>query len=99
MSSMGGSAKSPMTNSASSGVNVSALPRNWKSSAQRSANANPSAKFLSSFTGDFEDPTKAQQAAQAMFDQAADGLVGNLNNGYFGMFRAADDAGIPVEGL
>jgi basic membrane protein A and related proteins len=58
--------------------------------------ANPNAKFLSSFTGDFEDPTKAQQAAQAMFDQGADGLVGNLNNGYFGMFRAADGAGAIV---
>jgi basic membrane protein A and related proteins len=47
-------------------------------------------KFLSTFTGDFEDPTKAQQAAQAQIDKGADWIVGNLNNGYFGLYKAAE---------
>jgi basic membrane protein A and related proteins len=60
--------------------------------------ANPTVKVLSTFTGDFEDPTKAQQAAQAMIDSGkADSLTANLNNGYFGVFKAARENGkIPV---
>jgi basic membrane protein A and related proteins len=60
--------------------------------------ANASTKVLSTFTGDFEDPTKAQQAAQAMIDSGKAGaLTGNLNNGYFGVFKAAQQNGkIPV---
>jgi basic membrane protein A and related proteins len=52
----------------------------------------PKAKLLKTFTQDFEDPTKAQQAAQALIDSKADGLSGNLNNAWFGVFRAANDA-------
>ena len=52
--------------------------------------ANPRIKFLFTFTQDFEDPTKAQQAAQAMIERGADGLTGNLNNGWFGVYRAAE---------
>lgn len=52
----------------------------------------PKAKLLKTFTQDFEDPTKAQQAAQALIDSKADGLSGNLNNAWFGVFRAASDA-------
>ena len=60
--------------------------------------ANPNIKVLSTFTGDFEDPTKAQQAAQAMIDSGKAGaLTGNLNNGWFGVLKAARDNGkIPV---
>jgi basic membrane protein A and related proteins len=59
--------------------------------------ANASVKVLSTFTGDFEDPTKAQQAAQAMIDSKAGALTGNLNNGWFGVLKAARDNGkIPV---
>lgn len=58
--------------------------------------ANPDIKVLSTFTGDFEDPTKAQQAAQAMIEGGADALTGNLNNGWFGVFKAAQDKKIPV---
>jgi len=47
-------------------------------------------KFLSTYTGDFEDPTKAQQAAQAMIDKGADWLIGNLNNGYAGLYKASE---------
>ena len=55
--------------------------------------ANPDIKFLSTFTGDFEDPTKAQQAAAAMIEQGADALTQNLNNGIFGMIDAAKAGG------
>jgi basic membrane protein A len=60
--------------------------------------ANSNIKVLSTFTGDFEDPTKAQQAAQAMIDSGKAGaLTGNLNNGWFGVLKAARDNGkIPV---
>jgi basic membrane protein A len=58
--------------------------------------ANPNIKVLSTFTGDFEDPTKAQQAAQAMIEGGADALTGNLNNGWFGVFKAAQDKKVPV---
>ena len=57
--------------------------------------ANPDIQFLSTFTGDFEDPTKAQQAAEAMIEQGADALTQNLNNGIFGMIDAAGGAGAP----
>ena len=49
----------------------------------------PKAKLIKTFTQDFEDPTKAQQAAQALIERGADGLSGNLNNAWFGVFRAA----------
>jgi basic membrane protein A len=62
---------------------------------QGAAYANPDINFLSTFTGDFEDPTKAQQAAEAMIEQGADALTQNLNNGIFGMIDAAGGAGIP----
>jgi basic membrane protein A and related proteins len=55
--------------------------------------ADKGAKFLSTFTGDFEDPTKAQQAAQGMIGQGADVLTDNLNNGTFGLIKAAQSSG------
>jgi basic membrane protein A len=51
--------------------------------------ANADIEWLSTYTGDFEDPTKAQQAAQAMIDQGADVLHTNLNQGVFGVVQAA----------
>jgi basic membrane protein A len=58
--------------------------------------ANPAIKIKSTFTGDFEDPTKAQQAAQAMIDSGADALSGNMNNGWFGLFKAAQAKKVPT---
>jgi basic membrane protein A and related proteins len=52
--------------------------------------ANPNIKVLSTFTGDFEDPTKAQQATQALMGNGADVITGNLNNGWFGVYKAAE---------
>jgi basic membrane protein A and related proteins len=65
---------------------------------QGAKHAKADIKVLSTFTGDFEDPTKAQQAAQAMIDSGKAGaLTGNLNNGWFGVLKAARDNGkIPV---
>jgi basic membrane protein A len=64
--------------------------------------ANPDVEWLSTYTGDFEDPTRAQQAAQAMIDQGADVLHTNLNQGVFGVVQAAqaaDDAFVVTEWL
>jgi basic membrane protein A len=58
--------------------------------------ANPKIKVQRTFTGDFEDPTKAQQAAQAMIDNGATALTGNLNNGWFGIFKAAKGKSLPL---
>ncbi|MEQ8967576.1 MAG: BMP family protein [Azospirillaceae bacterium] len=65
---------------------------------QGARHADPDIEVLSTFTGDFEDPTVAQQAAQAMIDSGGAGaLTGNLNNGWFGVLKAAqDNGGIPV---
>jgi basic membrane protein A len=58
--------------------------------------AKPSITIKSTFTGDFEDPTKSQQAAQAMIDSGADALSGNMNNGWFGLLKAAKAKNVPV---
>jgi basic membrane protein A len=59
--------------------------------------ASVNAKILSTYTGDFEDPIKAQQTAQAMIENSAKALTGNLNNGYFGVYKAAETHGnVPV---
>jgi basic membrane protein A len=58
--------------------------------------ANPDIKILSTFTGDFEDPTKAQQTAQGMIDTGADAITGNVNNAWFGIFKAASSKKIPL---
>ena len=49
--------------------------------------------FLSTFTGDFEDPTKAQQSADAMIDNGADVIASNLDRGTVGLIKAAQNAG------
>src|SRR5262249_48674333 len=59
--------------------------------------ASANSKILSVYTGGFEDPVKAQQIAQAMIESGAKALTGNLNNGYFGVYKAAEANGnIPV---
>ena len=50
------------------------------------------AQVKSTFTGDFEDPTKARQAGTALVEDGADVLTGNLNNGYRGLIQAAEGA-------
>jgi basic membrane protein A len=45
------------------------------------------------WTGDFNDPAKAQQISARLIDDGADVIVGSLNNGAVGIFRAAAEAG------
>jgi basic membrane protein A len=77
------------------GLCFPATAANLHGTEQGAKHANPDIEFLSTFTGDFEDPTKAQQAAEAMIEQGADALTQNLNNGIFGMIDAAGGASIP----
>ncbi|MGH2673052.1 MAG: BMP family protein [Actinomycetota bacterium] len=59
--------------------------------------ANPDIDITITYTGDFEDPTAAQQAAQAMIDEGVDAISGNANNAWFGVFEAAQANGnIPL---
>ncbi len=59
--------------------------------------ANPDVDITITYTGDFEDPTAAQQAAQAMIDEGVDAISGNANNAWFGVFEAAQANGnIPL---
>jgi basic membrane protein A len=63
---------------------------------QGAKHAKKDVKFESTFTGDFEDPTKAQQAAQAQIDNGVDWIAGNLNNGYFGLYKAAEGKDVKI---
>lgn len=71
------------------GLCFPATAANLHGTEQGAKYADPDIEFLSTFTGDFEDPTKARDAAQAMLDQGADTLTQNLNNGVFGLIEAA----------
>src|SRR5690606_29656848 len=74
-----------------------ATAANLHGTEQGAEHADPDVEFLSRFTGDFEDPTKAQTAAKALIDQGADVLTGNLNNAWPGVYQAARQAGnLPV---
>lgn len=44
------------------------------------------------WTSDFNDPTKAQQIATQLIQDGADVIVGSLNNGAVGTFKAAEAA-------
>jgi basic membrane protein A len=44
------------------------------------------------WTGDFNDPTKAQQISTQLINDGADVIVGSLNNGAVGTFKAAEGA-------
>jgi basic membrane protein A len=48
------------------------------------------------WAGDFNDPTKARQVADAMIAEGVDVLVGSLNLGMFGVFEAVKAASTPV---
>lgn len=73
-----------------------ATAANLRGTEQGAKYANPDIQVLSTFTGDFEDPTVASQAAQAMIEEDADVLTGNLNNGWAGVIEAAGSADVPV---
>ena len=45
-------------------------------------------ELMTVWTGDFNDPTKARQVADAMMAEGVDVIVGSLNLGMFGLFEA-----------
>lgn len=47
------------------------------------------AKVTAVWTGDFNDPTKAQQVTRQLSDQGNDVIVGSMNMGMVGVFQAA----------
>jgi basic membrane protein A len=65
---------------------------------QGAKHADAKIRVVSTFTGDFEDPIKAQQTVDAMIDSGGvGGITGNLNNGWFGVFKGAKSHGnVPV---
>lgn len=73
-----------------------ATAANLHGTEQGARHANPDIEILSTFTGDFEDPTLASQSAGAMIENGADVLTGNLNNGYAGLIEAARSAEVPA---
>ncbi len=48
------------------------------------------------WAGDFNDPTKARELADAMIAEGVDVIVGSLNLGMFGLFEAVKGASGPV---
>ena len=61
------------------------------------AYAKPQDKVLMTYTGDFENPTLALQAANSMASEGAGAFAGNLNNAYYGLYDAAKAHGnLPV---
>lgn len=59
--------------------------------------AKPKDKVLMTYDGTFENPTLAQQAANSMASEGAGAFSGNLNNGWYGVYKAAESHGnLPV---
>jgi basic membrane protein A len=57
---------------------------------------NSKAQFSYVYTGDFDDPVKAKQAAQGFISKGYDVLINVLNLGVYGVFAAVKDAKFPV---
>lgn len=58
--------------------------------------ADPNVDFKFKFTNSFEDPTKAQSAAEALIGEGVGAITGNLNNAWPGVYKAAEENEIPV---
>lgn len=58
--------------------------------------ADPKVEFKAKFTGSFEDPTKAQSAAEALIGEGVGAITGNLNNAWPGVYKAAEESQIPL---
>ena len=56
---------------------------------QSIADHDPAVDFKYIFVGDFDDPVKARQAAEALISQGYDVLLSALNLGNYGLFEAA----------
>lgn len=53
------------------------------------ADSGSNAEVTAVWTGDFNDPTKAQQVTRQLSDQSDDVIVGSMNMGMVGVFQAA----------
>lgn len=60
---------------------------------QGAQEVNPDVQVLVSYTNDFGDATKGQQAAEAMFEQGADIVYQIAGGAGIGVIQAAEDAG------
>jgi basic membrane protein A len=58
--------------------------------------ADPNVDFKFKFTNSFEDPTKAQSAAEALIGEGVGAITGNLNNAWPGVYKAAEENNIPL---
>lgn len=57
---------------------------------------NPKASLIYNFIGDFNDPVKGRQTAEAQIAAGADFLIGFVNLGIYGVAEAAKATGKPV---
>jgi basic membrane protein A len=60
--------------------------------AEGAKSVNPDIQVLSVFTGDFNDPVKAKEAAVSQIQSGADVIVGVQSLGMTGIFAAAEEA-------
>jgi basic membrane protein A len=66
---------------------------------QGATEINPDIQVLTSYTDDFGDATKGQQAAQAMFEQGADIVYQVAGGAGLGVIQAAEDGGMWAIGV
>lgn len=52
--------------------------------------ANPKAKFIGTYLGTWTTPTKAEQSAETLISRGADVIMGNQNQGWTGIYKAAE---------
>lgn len=52
--------------------------------------ANPKASFIGTYLGTWTTPTKAEQAANTLISRGADVILGNQNQGWSGVYKAAE---------
>ncbi len=63
---------------------------------QAIADSGKTVELKTVWTGDFNDPTKARQVADAMMAEGVDVIMGSLNLGMFGVFEAVKANSNPV---
>ena len=57
---------------------------------------NPEAEIITSWTGDFYDPSKAKDSAVGLIEQGVDIIMTGLDEGKFGTIQAAQEADVTV---
>ncbi|MGM0445792.1 MAG: BMP family protein [Bacillota bacterium] len=59
---------------------------------QAIAEYNPDIEFSYLYVGDFNDPVKTKQSAEALISKGVDVIISGVNLGNYGLFRAVEDA-------